>query len=132
MSTLPVADFVPAGISTWYVVACGNRITGSNSSVRVPTQRHAPGGCGVSFTGCTFAASSCDVTATIAWLNVTCSCGASGTSPSGAHRKTVRSLPLSFVVGGAALLLGGGGKLPLIVLPVRGGGCDFLRSAKSC
>ena len=82
-NSFPVALLVPAGISTWYVVACGNRTTGSNTSVLVPIQRHLPAGCGDSLTGTLLAASSCDVTATIACENVTVSCGASGTSPSG-------------------------------------------------
>jgi len=51
--------------------------------VRVPIQRHLPGGVGVSVAGCTPAASSCEVTATIGWLNVIDSSGASGTLPSG-------------------------------------------------
>src|SRR5436853_7786423 len=83
LSSLPVALLVPAGISTWYVVACGNRTTGSNNSVRVPIHRHLPAGVGVSLTGTVAAASSCDVTATIACEHVTDSCGASGTAPSG-------------------------------------------------
>src|SRR5262245_11481011 len=71
LSTPPVALFVPAGISTWYVVACGNRTSGSNKIVRVPIQRQRPFGSGDSFTGRTAAASSCDVTATIGCENVT-------------------------------------------------------------
>jgi hypothetical protein len=82
-STPPLTDLVPAGTSTVYVVACGNRISGSNSTVRVPSQRQLPLGCGVSFTGCTPAASPCEVTATIGWLNVMLISGATGTLPSG-------------------------------------------------
>ncbi len=83
-SVAPVALFVPAGISTLNVVACGRRMSGLNSTVRVPIQRQRPcGGCGVSTTGVVAAASCCDVTATIGWLNVTLTSGASGTSPSG-------------------------------------------------
>src|SRR5688500_11332348 len=82
-SAPPFADLVPAGTSTVYVVACGNRTSGSNRIVRVPIQRQLPFGCGASFTGVTPAASPCDVTATIGWLNVTESSGASGTCPSG-------------------------------------------------
>src|SRR5204862_247554 len=78
-SAPPAVDVVPAGTSTEYVVAIGKRPAGSNSTVFVPTQRHWPFGVGVSFTGCTPAASPCEVTATIGWLNVTLSSGAIGT-----------------------------------------------------
>src|SRR5258705_8009271 len=83
LSSLPVALLVPAGISTWYVVACGNRTTGSNRIVRVPIQRHLPAGVGFNVTGTTLAASSCEVTATIARENMTHRCGAKGTAPPG-------------------------------------------------
>ena len=76
LSTPPTALFVPALISIWYVVACGNRTSGSNSTVRVPIQRQWPFGVGVSITGTIAAASSCEVTPTIGWLNVTESSGA--------------------------------------------------------
>jgi len=56
--------------------------------VRVPIQRQWPGGCGDTRTGVAAAASACDVTATIGWLNVTLSSGASGTLPSGMVRTT--------------------------------------------
>src|SRR2546430_15275249 len=88
-----VALVVPAGISTLYVVACGKRTSGSNTIVRVPIQRHAPLGCGESFTGVVAAASPCEVTATLGWLNVTASSGASGTPPSGLYRSTRRPPP---------------------------------------
>src|SRR5215510_2447359 len=107
-SLMPVALVVPDGISTLYVVACGNRTSGSNRSVRVPIQRHLPLGVGDSFTGTVVAASSCDVTAIIGCENVTDSCGASGTSPSGWNRST-SSLPAPAPAGGrgGADLLGG-------------------------
>ena len=73
-----------------------------------------PFGCGVNFTGVDAAASVCDVTAIIGWLNVTLSSGASGTAPSGIQRRTLRSLPASFATGGSNED-GGGGNLPLIV-----------------
>ena len=82
-SLSPLALAVPAGTSTAYVVACGNRTSGSKTIVRVPIQRHLPRGCGDSATGVAAAASVCEVTATIGWLNVTLSWGASGTAPSG-------------------------------------------------
>ena len=41
---------VPAGIVARYRVAIGKRPSGSNTSVRAPTQRHSPGGCGSSRT----------------------------------------------------------------------------------
>ena len=49
----------------------------------MPIHRHLPGGVGVSFTGCTWEASPCEVTATIGCEKVTDSSGASGTCPSG-------------------------------------------------
>ena len=131
LRTPPFALFVPAAISTWYVVACGNRTSGSNSSVRVPIQRHVPFGVGTSFTGTLAAASSCDVTATIGCENVTLSSGAYGTLPSGMNRSTRRSFPASLLAGGRSDD-GGGGNAPLIVCPVRGGGCDRSRSANAC
>src|ERR1041384_8128555 len=126
-SAPPVALRVPAGTSTVYVVACGKRTSGSNRIVRVPIQRHLPGGCGVSLTGVVCAASLCEVTATIGWLNVTLSSGASGTLPSGMKRTTCRSLPASLAAGGSSDD-GGAGNGVLIVSPVRGGGCDPGRS----
>src|SRR5207245_1236121 len=58
--------------------------SGSKSSVLVPTQRQRPGGCGVSLAGIgSFSSSAYEVTGTIGWLNVSETCGASGTSPSG-------------------------------------------------
>src|SRR5262245_13100277 len=103
LSAAPLALFAPAGTSTVYVVAIGKRTSGSNRIVRVPIQRHLPLGCGESLTGVVFAASSCDVTATIGALNVTLSSGAIGTSPSGIQRSTLRSLPVSlFVAGGSS------------------------------
>src|SRR6185503_9727209 len=105
--------------------ACGNRTSGSNKIVRVPIQRQRPFGSGVSFTGVTAAASSCDVTATIGWLNVTDSSGASGTSPSGIQRKTFKSLLASIGFAGGRFVDAGGGNDPLITLPARGGGCDL-------
>ena len=57
---------------------------GSKSTVRVPTQRHLPGGSGESLIGTgSFASSSWDVTATIGWEKVTERCGASLVSPAG-------------------------------------------------
>ncbi len=89
----------PAGIVARYSLAIGKRPSGSNTSVRVPTQRHSPGGCGSSRTGTPSCASSaCESSATIGCENVTESCGASGTSPSGARRSTV-----SGPVAGASL-----------------------------
>ena len=88
-SAPPTADRVPAGTSTRYSVAIGKRTSGSNRSVLVPTQRQRPGGCGSRRTGTpAFASSSCDVTATIGCENVTDRFGDSGTSPSGAWRRT--------------------------------------------
>src|SRR6185503_2843231 len=130
LSTPPVALLVPSGTSTLYVVACGNRISGSNRIVRVPIHRHLPRGSGVSLTGVTAAASFCEVTATIGWLNVTLSSGASGTLPSGIVRRTWRSLPASLAAGGSSDD-GGAGNALLIVWPVRGGGCDPGRSANA-
>src|SRR5687768_12053645 len=66
-SAVPFADFVPAGTSTLYSVAIGNRGSGSNIRVFVPSHRHCPAGSGVSFTGTTFDASDWEVTATIGW-----------------------------------------------------------------
>src|SRR3954447_7953385 len=107
-------------------------MSGGHTIVRVPIHRQLPGGCGETWTGATCAASSCDVTATIGWLNVTLSSGASGTLPSGIHRSTLRSLSLSIVVAGGSSVDAGGGKLALIALPVRGGGEDFGRIANAC
>src|SRR4030095_8526505 len=112
---MPAALLVPAGTSTWYVVACGNRTFGSNRIVRVPIHRQLPGGCGVSFTGVVAEASACDVTAIIGWLNVTLSSGASGTAPSGIHRNTRSSLPASADGGGSSDDDGGGGNAAVIV-----------------
>src|SRR5206468_3285994 len=121
----------PAGISTVYVVACGKRTSGSKSSVRVPIQRQWPLGVGVSVTGTVAAASPCEVTATIGCENVIDSCGAIGTSPSGDQRSTCSGWCLSLVAAGGGVLPPGGGKLPLRVVPARGGGCERSRSAKS-
>jgi hypothetical protein len=90
-STPPVALFVPTGTSTLYVVACGKRMSGSNSTVRVPIQRQLPFGCGLSTSGTVAAAASWLVTAIIACENVTDSVGAYGTCPSGMNRSTRRS-----------------------------------------
>ena len=69
----------PAGTSTRYVVAIGKRPVGSNSSVRVPTHRHFPGGSGVRRTGTPRAArSSWEPTGTIGCENVMLRCEASG------------------------------------------------------
>ena len=114
-----------------YVVACGNRISGSNRTVRVPIHRQLPFGCGVSFTGVVPAASPCEVTATIGWLNVTLSSGARGTAPSGIQRSTLRSFPASLLAGGNSDDAGGG-NAPVIVCPVRGGGCVLARNANAC
>ena len=124
----PIADLVPAGTSALYSVAIGKRPVGSKSSVFVPTQRHLPGGVGVNRTGTICAASSCDVTATIGWEKVTERFGARATSPSGACR-TTSSAPAAPVCGPSACVVGGNGADT--VLPVRGGGRDFSRSAKS-
>ena len=50
-SASPVTLFVPAGMVTVNVVACGNRISGSNRIVRVPIHRQRPFGVGESVTG---------------------------------------------------------------------------------
>ena len=123
----PLADVVPAGMSTVYFVAAGKRpaanpvlAAGSKTSVLVPTQRHCPSGCGESLTGTSaFARSLSPVSATIGWLNVTLRLGATGTSPSGAYRST-SSTPVA--TSGAVAGTGAGGKLCLIVLPGRGAG----------
>ena len=92
-SVPPLADLVPAGTLTENCVAIGKRASGSNSRVLVPIQCHLPMGCGESFTGTLVAASSCAVTATIAWENVTLRLGAIGTSPSGEYRTTSSGPP---------------------------------------
>src|SRR5262249_46035777 len=130
-STPPLADFVPAGISTLYVVACGNRTSGSNTIVRVPIHRQRPFGFGDSLTGVVADASACDVTAIIGWLNVTLSSGAIGTAPSGMQRSTCKPLPASVGFGGRSDDAGGG-NTPAIVAPLCGGGCDLGRSANAC
>ncbi len=127
----PDALLVPAGISTAYSVAAGNLTSGSNSRVFDPIHRHLPFGVGDSFTGTPCATvSACEVIATIGWLKVIDRCGATGTSPSGAKRSTLSSVPSTFAAGGF-FEVGGGGKVPLIRLPVCGGGSDFSRTAKS-
>jgi hypothetical protein len=73
--------------------------------------------------------SACDVMATIGWLKVTDRCGASGTSPSGANRCTLSSVPSTRAAGGLGPAPAGG-NVPLMTFPVCGGGCDFSRSAK--
>jgi hypothetical protein len=80
----PAADRVPAGTEAEYDVALGKPPAGSKSSVRVPTQRHCPGGWGSRRTGTCAAAASWVSSAIIGWSNVTLRCGATGTSPSGA------------------------------------------------
>src|SRR5205085_1688644 len=84
----PVADFVPAGTRAVNFVAIGKRFVVSNISVFVPSQRHLPSTAGDSSTGAYFAASSCEVTATIGCENVSVKSGASFISPSGENRTT--------------------------------------------
>src|SRR5688572_31564325 len=107
---LPAAGTTPAGTSTRYVVAIGKRPVGSNNNVRVPTQRHFPGGSGVRRTGTPFAArSSCAPTGTIGCEKVTLRCDASGTRPSGDRRTTVTGSPAA-TPGGPDDAGEGGGK----------------------
>src|SRR5687768_770670 len=114
LSTAPDALLVPSGISTVYSVAAGNLTSGSNSKVFEPTQRHFPFGVGDSLTGTPCATvSACELTATIGWLKVIARCGATGTSPSGANRTTLSSVPATCAAGGF-FEVGGGGKLPLM------------------
>jgi hypothetical protein len=127
----PLIARIPAGISTEYSVAIGKRLSGWNRSVFAPSQRHLPGGSGVSLTaGCSASAESeSAVTGTIGSLNVIVSCGAISTGPSGAWRST-----LSGPFGGAAAggpPAPGGGNGSLTVFPGRGAGIDLARSAKS-
>ena len=134
LSTAPDALLVPSGISTAYSaysVAAGNLTSGSNRSVFEPIHRHLPLGVGDSFTGTPCATvSACEVIATIGWLKVIDRCGATGTSPSGANLSTLSSVPATLAAGGF-FEVGGGGKVPLMTLPVCGGGSDFSRIAKS-
>ena len=125
----PPAARVPAGTVTWNSVAIAKRPCGSNRRVRVPTQRHSPRTCGCSRAGTASPASSpCEVTATIGWEKVIESCGASGTSPSGARRSTV-SGPLA--VAGAAASAAAGGNGVVTVFPVRGAGSESSRLANA-
>ena len=129
-STPPLALRVPAGTVTRYSVAIAKRPSGSNTSVRVPTQRHSPGTAGVSRAGTASRASAAwEVTSTIGCENVIASCGASGTSPSGAWRSTS-----SGPVAGASGRGGprSGGNAAAIVAPVRGGGGESSRRANGC
>src|SRR5690606_36464417 len=88
-SLLPFAAVTVAGTVTRYSVAIGKRVVGRNRRVRVPTQVHAPGGCGLSWTGTSVAASSPrEVTGTIGCEKVTERSAAIGTSPSGVWRRT--------------------------------------------
>ena len=132
LSTPPVALFVPAGTSTLYVVACGNRTSGSNSIVRVPIQRQRPFGVGVSFTGI--------VRGGIVLRRHRDHRLAERHAQLGRERhrrprasSAARADPCrsSFVVAGGSSVDAGGGNVPLITLPVRGGGCDFGRSANA-
>ena len=129
VSVPPVALGVPAGIVARKRVAMGKRPSGSKTSVRAPTQRHSPAGCGSSRTGTSARASAAwESSATIGCEKVTERCGASGTLPSGIRRSTV-SAPAAPASGRAASPCGGG-NCARSVRPVRGGGSDGSRSAK--
>ena len=79
-SVAPRALFAPAATWARKLVAIGKRPVGSKTSVRVPTQRHSPSGCGSSRTGSSAGASRrCASSATIGCENVTETSGASGT-----------------------------------------------------
>ena len=122
---------MPAAMVTLYLVAAGKRTSGSKRRVLVPIQRHLPLGWGERVTGTPSATlSACEVMATMGWLKVIERSGATGTSPSGAKRVTLSSVPATVAAGGLRPA-SGGGKAPLITLPVWGGGSDFSRRAKS-
>ncbi len=124
----PPAPRVPAGTSTRYSVAMANRPSGSKTSVRAPTQRHSPGGCGESRAGTACRARpACESSATIGCEKVIERCGASGTSPSGIRLTTSRG-PAAAASGLAAASPGGKGARA--VRPVRGGGSEPSRMAK--
>ncbi len=124
----PVALVAPAATVARYSLAIAKRPSGSNTSVRVPIQRHSPLGCGSSRTGTPSCASpACESSATIGCENVTESCGASGTSPSGERRSTVSGPVAGASVRDAPAVVGGNGVRS--VRPGRGGGSDGSRSA---
>ena len=127
--TWPFADLVPAGTRAVNFVAIGNRLSVSNMSVFVPSQRHRPSTCGDSSTGANFEASSCDVKATIGCENVTLRSGASGISPSGEKRTTSNAWPLTSTFG--VPRWSSDGNLTGILLPVFGAGRVPMRLAKS-
>src|SRR6266511_2328589 len=111
------------------LVAMGKRPSGSNNNVFAPTHRHRPFGCGESLTGgCEAARSSFEATATIGCENVTLRCGANWTSPSGENRKT-SSGPATGSAGAPLIATGGNGSS--MTRPVRGGGHERSRMAKS-
>jgi hypothetical protein len=88
-STPPVADVVPAGISTAYSVAIGKRLSSSTLAskerVWVPSHFQTPGSSGVILTGAASAASCSSVpSGTMGWLKVTLTKGTARSSPSGA------------------------------------------------
>ena len=128
-NTCPVADFVPAGTRAVNFVAIGKRFVVSNINVLVPNQRQRPSTCGVSSTGAYFAASSCDVTATIGCENVTLRSGASGISPSGEYRMTSSASLLGSTLKAARC--SSDGNFTAILLPVFGAGNEPIRFAKS-
>ena len=124
-NTPPVADVVPAGISTVYSVALGKRSISSalysKVSVLVPIHFQVPVKAGVICTGTSAALSSSSVVnGTIGWLKVTLRKGAIGISPSGAKRSTSNG-PAATSTGALTVSVGGG-KVLLIVTPGRGGG----------
>ena len=118
-SAFPIADSVPAGISTVNSVAIGKRSFSppeySKVSVCVPTQRQMPGTSGVSLTGTSAAVSASRVAnGTIGWLKVTLRKGASGISPTGAKRST-SSAPSVTTSGAVAPLVSVAGKVVVMV-----------------
>ena len=127
--TCPVADFVPAGTRAVNFVAIGKRFVVSNISVFVPSQRQRPSTWGESSTGANFAASSCDVTATIGCEKVTLRSGASGISPSGEYRMTSRACLAPSTFGTPIWLAAG--KFMGICFPFFGAGSVPMRLAKS-
>ena len=71
-SAVPVALVAPAASVAWYSLAIAKRPSGSNTSVRVPTQRHSPFTSGSSRTGTLRIASAAwEPSATIGSENVT-------------------------------------------------------------
>src|SRR5690606_20923964 len=123
-SAVPVADRVPAGISSVYSVAIGRRSTGTNRSVRVSSHVHRPGGSGVSRAGGSRASVPATVVSgTIGWLNVIVRCGARSVSPVGTTLTTSSARGGSGVAGAGRVTLSAGKPL-VMTMPVRGGGGD--------